>query len=509
MSVFSLSNKHIKKLVEISGELKDLSSTLGLLMWDQETYLTPRGALARAQQLDTLSGLVHQRATQKALGKLLEKLEEEIRQKPEVFTPFDKGLVKEMSREFRMATALPERLVRELSKESSLGLEAWKHARTQNDFSLYASRLTRMIELKKEVAHCYGFSDSPYDALLDEFEPGLTKRELHHVFGDLKLHLKDLIPTLTIQTAQYNHHIFSQQFDEEKLWQLSLDILKDIGFDLERGRQDRSTHPFTMGLHADDVRVTTRIFATNPISTIMSSIHEGGHGMYEQGIAPELAHTTMGVINSLVVHESQSRFWENMIGKSRAFWNFFAPRVAAVFPKQLAKIDAEKMWEEINLVQPSLIRVDADEVSYHMHIIIRTEIETELIEGRLKVEDVPERWNTAYKTYLEVSVPNDTMGCLQDIHWSQGLIGYFPTYSLGSMLSAQLFDTLAQQVSNIEHSIEEGKFEQPLHWLNEHIHQHGRLYSSHELCTRITGEPLSSKAFLSYLHRKFKIPTPR
>lgn len=505
MSVFTLTNPHIKELVGLSSELKDIGSTIALLSWDQETYITPRGALSRARQLETLSGIYHQHGTAKKLGTLLSTLREDVQTKPTQFSAHDKALVQEMYREYIIATKLPETLVKALSKESSLGLEAWKHARIQNDFKLYEANLAHMVELKREVANTLGFSDSPYDALLDEFENGLTKKEVTRVFDVLKPELKKLIPLLAHKTAAFHHGLFTSAYDEKKLWDLSLEVLTAIGFDLERGRQDKSTHPFTMGLDNSDVRLTTRILTTNPISTLMSSIHEGGHGMYEQGISPEITHTTLGYVNSLVAHESQSRFWENMIGKSKDFWKYFFPKMQSVFPEHLLNSSAEKAWEEVNVVQPSLIRVDADEVSYHMHIIIRTEIETELIEGTLKATDVPERWRAAYKEYLGVHVPDDAQGPLQDIHWSQGLMGYFPTYSLGSLFAAQLFATLKKQKPRIEENILEGKFEYPLHWLNENMHQHGRLYSSSQLCERITGLPLSSDSYLQHIREKFNV----
>ncbi len=503
MSFFSLNNKNIKRLVDLSGELKDIGSTIALLSWDQETYLTAKGAISRSQQLETLSGIYHQRATAKSLGKLIDKLWDEIKSSESKFSGYDVALVREMKRDYTLSTKLPEKLVREMSKESSLGLEAWKHARNQNDFSIFAPSLTRMVELKRQTAELLGYEASPYDALLNEFEDGLTKAQITKVFDTLKQELGKRIPKLVSNTAKLDRGLFTKEYDTEKLWKLSLSVLENIGFDMQRGRQDQSTHPFTMGLNVDDVRLTTRVLSTNPISTIMSSIHEGGHGMYEQGISPELTHTTIGYVNSLVVHESQSRFWENMVGKSKAFWEYFFPQLQATFPEHLSDVSWEQAWEEVNVIRPSLIRVDADEVTYHMHIIIRTEVESELIEGKLDVKDVEERWNAAYKQYLGVDAPTSALGCLQDIHWSQGLIGYFPTYSLGSLFSAQLFATLEKEKPEINQAICEGKFEQPLHWLNEKIHQHGRLYSSGELCKLATGEALSPKFFLNYIDGKF------
>ncbi|HSW90236.1 MAG TPA: carboxypeptidase M32 [Patescibacteria group bacterium] len=495
MSVFTLTDPNIKKLVAISRELKDISSAIALLAWDQETYMSPKGALARAHQLETLSGIYHDKATAKSLGKLLDEVKG--------ISEFDIALIREMQRDYTLATKLPRSLVQELSKESSLGLEAWKHAREQNNFSLFAPSLERMVKLKREVARCYGYVDSPYDALLDEFEQDLTKKKVEAVLYPLRDELKVLIPKLVTQTKQYDKGVLHQKFDGQKLWDFSMHVLEKIGFDLERGRQDKSAHPFTMGLTQSDVRLTTRILEDNPISTILSTVHEGGHGMYEQGVSPELDFTTLGYITSLVAHESQSRFWENMIGKSIEFWQYFFPQLQATFPEELEGETVESIWRELNVIKPSLIRVDADEVTYHMHIIVRFEIESALIEGRLAVHDIPTEWNKKIKEYLGVDVPSDSLGCLQDIHWGQGLIGYFPTYSLGSLFSAQIYESVLKDHPDLPHAIAKGEFEKPRKWLNEKIHTHGRLYTSDELAIRVTGKPLSSAAYLRYIEDKF------
>lgn len=503
MSVFSLDNNQIKKLVEKSRELKDLSGAIGLLSWDQETYMSPKGALSRARQLELLSGIFHDYATNKTLGKLLQELSDDIQATPERFTPEDKALVREMKRDFDLSTKIPKKLVKELSKQSSLGLEAWKHARSQSSFSIFEPNLKKIVELRREVAHHLGFEDSPYDALLDEFEAGLTKKQVLSIFADLKKELVNSIPMLVAKTAPHDKGILTQTFDGNKLWEFSMHVLTIIGFDLEAGRQDKSAHPFTMGLTSGDVRLTTRILENKPISTLLSTIHEAGHGMYEQGISPDIDSTTLGYANSLVIHESQSRFWENMIGKSKEFWEFLFPQFQSVFPRQLNGATVDSVWNELNVIKPSLIRVDADEVTYHMHIIIRTEVESALIEGTLAVHEAPQAWNAAYKEYLDVDVPDDAQGILQDIHWSQGMIGYFPTYSLGSLLSAQIYEAIEKDHLDMKDMVRKGKFEKPKKWLNEKIHKHGRMYSSRELAEKVTGNELSSEAYLKYIHTKF------
>lgn len=504
MSYFS-KNPTIASLLSISSVLRDISSALSLLLWDQETYLSPKGATIRATQLETLSGIYHEKATRKQIEKLLYKAQEEITLHPEAFSIHDKALVKEMLRDYTLASKLPRSVVTQLSKHASLGLEAWKVARAQNDFSLFESELSTMIELKRRVAEYLGYQDSPYDALLDEYEEGLTKKSVETVFATLKPELVQRIPGLVEQTRSYDTSLFHQAFDEDILWNFTLDILDQIGFDRDAGRQDRSTHPFTMGLHPTDVRLTTRVISDNPLSTLLSTIHEAGHGMYEQGIAPEIANTVLGRADSLVIHESQSRFWENMIGKSPEFWQWIFPRLQEVFPSQLSAASWQVAFKEVNIVRPSLIRVDADEVTYHLHIIIRFEIESALLEGRLNVHDVAAAWDEKYNEYLGVNVPSASLGALQDIHWSQGLMGYFPTYSLGSLLSAQLHTAMVVDHPTLSSSIARGEFEKPKTWLQDKIHQHGKLYSSHEMATSVTGSMVSVQPYLDYIDHKFAL----
>ncbi len=504
MAYFS-NNTTMSTLVSMSSALRDISSAISLLLWDQETYLAPKGASIRATQLETLSGIYHEKATRKQLEKAIRSAQEELAKNPEAFSIHDKALIKEMWRDYTLASKLPRSLVTKLSKHASLGLEAWKTARSQNDFSVFESELSTMVELKRSVAEYIGYEQSPYDALLDEYEEGLTKQSVESVFSVLKPQLVSRIPVLVEQTRNYDTSLFHQSFDEDTLWNFTLDVLDQIGFDREAGRQDQSTHPFTMGLHPTDVRLTTRVLSHNPLSTLLSTIHEAGHGMYEQGISPELANTVLGRADSLVIHESQSRFWENMIGKSPEFWQWIFPRFQKAFPEQLCTASWQSAFKEVNTVSPSLIRVDADEVTYHLHIIIRFEIESALIEGRLNVRDVTAAWNEKYLEYLGIEVPSAAMGALQDIHWSQGLMGYFPTYSLGSLLSAQLYTAMRSDHPTLPESIARGAFEQPRAWLQEKIHHHGKVYSSSEVATNVTGSAVTVQPYLDYIDQKFTL----
>jgi len=505
MPVFTRTNPQIDDLVSFSETLRDLMAISGLLAWDQETYLPHKGGLARAHQLETLSGIIHSKATSKKIGDLLSSLQDQIQNTPGNFTQHDTSLVALMSRDYNLAKKLPASLVQAISKQSSVGLEEWKHARNQNNFAVFAPALSRMVSLKKEVAHAYGFMDSPYDALLEEYEKDLRAKTVKTVFDELVVHLTPLIKDLRKKTATWDRNAFHQEFDEKQLWSVTMTLLAELGFDLEAGRQDQSTHPFTMGVATTDVRLTTRVLTNNPLSTILSSIHEGGHGMYEQGIAPEIARTRLGMADSLVIHESQSRFFENMIGKSSEFWEYFFPVLQTAFSTQLGKTTAHQAWQEVNVIRPSLIRVDADEVTYHLHIAIRAELEQRLIEDTLAVDDLSEAWNTLYKKYLDVDVPDDLHGVLQDIHWSQGLIGYFPTYSLGSFLSVQLSDQLHAEHPEFDSDVANGKFDVIKKWLGDKVHTGGSMATSGELSVKLTGKHVSAESFIKYVKKKFAL----
>ncbi len=505
MSVFTRSNPKINDLVTYSEMMRDLSSISGLLAWDQETYLPHKGGLARAHQLETLSTIIHSKATSQKLSTLLATLSEELQRNPGQFTAHDRALITCMTRDFTLAKKLPSSLVSAISKQSSVGLEEWKHARNQNKFEVFVPALTRMVELKKEVAYAYGFTDSPYDALLEEYERDLRAKHVDAIFEDLIVHLTPLIKSLRAKTSTWDKKVFHQEFDEKTLWSVTMTLLAELGFDLEAGRQDISTHPFTMGVATSDVRLTTRVITDNPLSTILSSIHEGGHGMYEQGIAPEIARTRLGMADSLVIHESQSRFFENIIGKSPQFWEYFFPVLQTAFPTQLAGTTAHQAWAEVNVIRPSLIRVDADEVTYHLHIAIRAQLEQRMIEGTLAVKDLRDAWNALYKQYLDVDVPDDLLGVLQDIHWSQGLIGYFPTYSLGSFLSVQLSETLHKEHPDFDDDVRNGKFDIIRTWLGDKVHAGGAMSTSGEVSLKLTGKHVSAESFITYVKKKFEV----
>lgn len=499
-------SSNFTKLVQQSREQKALLGIAALISWDQETYLPSAGVQARAAQSSALSGIIHDMFTAPAFSESILWAQEFIQEHPDQCTPDDRSLLRVMLREHERMRRLPRSLVQALADHTVLSLGAWKDARDKHDATSFIPALQRMVELKQEVASSIGTQARAYDTLLDEYEEGLTSAAVQAAFAPIKSRLLPQIPLWTTKTAVFDKAVFHQHFDSEKLWNLTMQLLPTIGFDLTRGRQDRSAHPFTIGIDRSDVRLTTRVLETNPLSTILSTIHEAGHGLYEQGIDSAIADTRLGVTDSLVIHESQSRLYENMIGKSKEFWSYFFPIVAESFPEQLGTLRPEDVWREVTIVRPGPIRVDADEVTYHAHILIRFEIEEALIAGDIAVKDVAHIWNERYKEYLGLSITDDAQGVLQDIHWAQGLIGYFPTYSLGSMLAAELFSKLLLDHPEISDQIAMGSLGTVKEWLGQTVHRHGSRFSSAQLLSTVTGKQmLTADALIDYLEKKYQM----
>ncbi len=483
---FTISDPDIRKLVEISGELFDIAGATALLHWDQETYMPPRGIIHRSRQLSTLSAIYHERLTRKDVGELLKKLEGKGENES------DKALIREIKRVNEKSTKIPEKLVKEMSEATSVGLETWKHARQQKDFSLFKDSLQRIVDLKLQEAELIGYKDSPYDSLLDDYEPDLLTKDLDSMFKVLKT---DIVQVLKKhKNPKIKSILRGQNYSKNQMIKVTEKMLAKIGYDFESGRQDLSAHPFTTNFGHKDVRVTNRYISDDLASSIFSAVHEGGHGLYELGVSDALANTLLAAGTSLGIHESQSRMWENLIGRSLPFWKYWGPYF---------KANPHEIYEEVNLVKPGFIRVDADEVTYNLHIIVRFEIEKDLIEGKIKVADLPEVWNAKYKELLGITPPDDAVGVLQDIHWSQGSIGYFPTYTLGNLYAAQFWIALKKEIPKVEEHIESGNFEPILHWLRINIHQYGSLYRAKDLVKQVTRSELDPKHFTSYLNSKF------
>ncbi len=478
-------------------KIADVKYALAVLQWDQETYLPAKGAALRGQQMATLSEIAHRLFADEQLGVLLNDLsaagELTFSQRRNVALTLE---------DYNKNKKYTSAFVRQLSESTSRSYHAWIEARKQNDFGVFEKKLDDLVRLKKEEAHILGFEQHPYDALLNEFEKGATVTWLDAVFDELQQPLKALLSTV-MQRPRPDDDFLRQHFEKDAQWKFGLEMLKRMGYDFEAGRQDISEHPFTTSFNARDVRVTTRIDENDFTSMTWSCLHEGGHALYEQGLPAEQYGLPLGEYCSLGIHESQSRLWENCIGRSKAFIEYNIPLIHQYFP-QLKQSGPQQLFAAINTVKPSLIRTEADELTYHFHVMIRYALEKKLIEGSLSTKDIPQFWNESYKQLLGVDVPDDKNGCLQDIHWSHGSFGYFPTYSLGSLYAAQFFASMQSTYPGLSEQVADGNYSKIHQWLQTNVYQYGKTYTSSELCNKITGEPLELKYFMQYLTDKYK-----
>ncbi len=486
-----------KALKQQLQKIADIGFASAVLSWDQETYMPPKGAAMRAQQLSTLAGVAHKLFTNEDMGKILTGLH-----KDESLNERERKNVLLCLEEFEKQKRYSTEFVEEMSYTVSVCMQAWQQAKEKKDFSLYAPHLEKLINLKRKECEIIGYKKHPYDALLDQHEKGMTAAELDKLFQEVKKGLQPLVKKITTSAA-ISDQVFHQHYPKSSQWEFGLELLKQMGFDFEAGRQDISSHPFTIHFNNNDVRITTRINENNLSEMVWSCIHEGGHGLYEQGLPNEEYGLPLGESTSLGIHESQSRLWENNIGRSLNYWKNNLPLAKKYFPEQLRDIDANTFYKACNKVKSSLIRTNADELTYHFHIIIRFEIEKALIEDKVKIAELPGLWNSKYKEYLNLDVPDDASGILQDVHWSHGSFGYFPTYSIGSFYAAQFYTHALKQIPDLEQQLINGKFSTLLTWLRKNIHQHGKMYTSSELCEKITGEKLNFNYFLEYARKKY------
>ncbi len=487
-------------LLEILGRASDLSGAASVLGWDQETYMPPGAAPGRADQLATISRLAHETFTQPRVGELLARLADACQHLPP--DSFEASLVRVTRREYQRRIKVPPALAEELARARSVGPHEWAQARKANDFSRFAPHLRRNIRLARELADCLGYPAHPYDALLDEYEPDLTVAEVRQLFAQLKDGLLPLLQAIRSRPP-LDDGVLRGDFDERRQEELSVVVLRAFGYDFQRGRLDRSAHPMTICSGPGDVRLTTRYDPRYLGESLFSTIHEAGHGLYDQGIPDEFRRTPLFGGASMGVHESQSRLWENVVGRSREFWTFLLPRAGELFPEAFARAEVEEVYRAVNRVEPGEIRVDADEVTYNLHILLRFELELELLEGHLDVDDLPEAWNTRMERYLGVRPRNDARGVLQDIHWAQVDFGYFPTYTLGNVLAVQFFEQALRENPGIPQALAQGEFRPLLGWLREHIHRHGAKFTPGELVRRVTGGPMQVTPYLNYLRRKY------
>lgn len=481
-------------------EIKNIQTAEAVLGWDQQVFMPPGGAEARAEQLATLSKISHELFTTEEIGLWLNDLSKA----DFAYDSDEASLIRVVRRDYDRARKLPTALVAEMSRTFSLGHQIWAKARANKDFAQFQDILAKIVDLNIQVAEALGYEDCRYDALLDQFEPGMKTAEVNSVFGELKTELVPLVQAIAERADQVDDSVLKQAFDEAAQWDFGLIPLKAIGFDLERGRQDHSVHPFTTNFSINDVRITTRVHKDLFPSALFSSLHEGGHAMYEQNSDPSLEGTFLAGGTSLGVHESQSRLWENVLGRSREFWQFYYPQLQEVFPAQLKNFSLDTFYRAINKVEPSFIRVEADEVTYNLHIFLRFELEQDLLEKRLPVADLPEAWNTKMQESLGQPPPDDALGVLQDIHWSSGMMGYFPTYTLGNVLSLQFYQQTLQDIPDLPEQFSRGEFGALLAWFKDKIHQHGRKFTANELVQRITGaDSIQAQPYLTYIKRKY------
>ena len=493
-----------QKLAELKkhlGQVDDLNRASAVLGWDQQTYMPKKGVSPRSEILATLGKLSHEFFTADGIGKLLDDLQAYAAKLD--YDSDEASLIRVTKREYDKAKRVPAKLVEELTRTAVLAEQAWEHAREQSDFKMFQPHLEKIVALEIQLAECLGYDERIYDALLDQYEPGMKTNQVAAIFDTLKQDLVPLVKAISAKTDSVSDEVLHREYDEQKQWDFGVDAIKKFGFDFEAGRQDKSAHPFTTGFGLGDTRITTRVYRDFLSPALFGTLHECGHALYDMGTRPELERTPLAGGASLGVHESQSRLWENLVGRSCGFWKHYFPKLQATFPEQLKDQTLDSFYRAVNKVYPSLIRVEADEVTYSLHIMLRFEMENELIERKLKVADVPEAWNAKMKSYLGIVPPNDAQGCLQDIHWSYGSIGYFSTYSLGSMFSVQLWEKAVKDIPSIPAQIEQGEFADLLGWLRKNVHQHGRKFTLDELAKKITGESLQSRSYVAYLKKKF------
>lgn len=496
----SATEQALRDLTERLHSILDINYATGLLHWDQQTYMPKGGVATRAESIATLRTLSHRMSTDDDMRRLIEATAD--RFDPES----DEGaLVRLARRNFERGTKLPASLVSDLARTTSLAEPAWVEARARSDWSLFAPHLTRIIELQKQVADHFGYTTHPYDALLEEFEFGATKAQLEKMFAELKTGIVPLVRRImsSSDAPQDRTRPLHNNFDEAKQESFGREVITRFGYDWERGRQDRTVHPFCISFSSRDVRITTRFDTTFLQPALFGTLHETGHALYEQGINPAYARTPLGSGVSMGIHESQSRLWENLVGRSRACWTFFYPQLQSLFPEALSDTDIETFYRAINTVEPSLIRVEADEVTYNLHTLLRFELEVDLLDGKLTVAKLPEAWNAKMEEYLGKRPETFADGALQDVHWSGGMFAYFPTYTIGNVLAVQLLNAALEAHPTIYDEMTRGDFTSLRTWLTDNVYRFGSKYDPQDLVKRATGSPLDTAPYLDYLQTKF------
>ncbi|WEK55795.1 MAG: carboxypeptidase M32 [Candidatus Cohnella colombiensis] len=492
----------LQQFRELIEKIKHYDEILGVIYWDMRTGAPRKGIAQRSEAIGTLAAEAFRLSTSSEMGELLAQLNES--NQLEKLDELNRRLVKETTKDYERNRKIPPKLHHQYVVLTSQAESEWELAKENNDFTGFATYLEQIIAINRQFIELWGVQTSPYDTLLDMYEPGLTTVELDRLFEQLRARLVPLAEAISNSEHKPDTSFLQGTFDKEAQRKFSKLVLRDMGFDFEAGRLDESVHPFATGLSTGDVRITTRFLLNDLTSALFGTIHEGGHALYEQNIKDELTGTTLATGTSMGIHESQSRLWENVIGRSLGFWQRYLPDLKACFPGQLDEVTAEQFYRGINVVEPTLIRIEADELTYNLHIMIRYEIEKMIFNEGLSVRDLPEVWNRKYTEVLGVTPPNDAEGVLQDVHWSGGAFGYFPSYSLGNMYAAQMMDIAHQKLPDLDAQIASGQLLPLKEWLTEQVYQHGKLLEPSEIIARISGKPLESTYLCDYLENKYR-----
>jgi carboxypeptidase Taq len=487
-------------LKERISEIMDIQNAIALLGWDQQTYMPAGGAEDRGDGLATLSNILHQKVTASEIGALLEDLR-----------PYESGLdpesddaclIRVCRRAYEKEVKVSTEWVVDFARTTSLAHTAWEHARKNADFASFQPHLEKIVALRRAYAGFFAPFTHVYDPLLDDFEPGMKTAEVQAIFNTVRPVQVALLKAIAAKPA-VDDHFLGLAYDENQQWNFGVDVITRFGYDWQHGRQDKAVHPFTQSFGIGDVRITTRVDLNRMATALFGTMHEAGHALYELGFDPALRRTPLAGGASMAIHESQSRMWENLVGRSLSFWKFFYPRFQQTFPTQVGNIDLMTFYRGINKVNPSFIRVEADEATYNLHIMLRLELEIALMEGALAVQDLPEAWNSKMQEYLGVVPPNDSLGVLQDVHWSGGMMGYFPTYALGNLVSAQLWEVINRDIPTLDSQIERGEFGELLAWLRQNVHRSGAKFEPQKLVQKITGSSIDPQPYLRYLQAKY------
>jgi carboxypeptidase Taq len=490
----------LNRLKVLLAEAADLQAASALLNWDQLVNMPAGAAEDRGEQIATVEQILHAKSTSEEIGRLLSDLAPVAKQMDP--NSDDARLIKVAQRNYDKSTKVTPEFVSEFARVSTVAQSVWEKARAESDFSIFQPYLEQLIGLRQQYADFFKPWEHVYDPLLDDYEPGMKTADVQAIFNTLRPKQVELIKAIS-EKPQVEKSFLYLDYPEKTQWDFGVEVISKFGYDWNHGRQDKSVHPFTTGFGLNDVRITTRFNTKFLPTALFGTMHECGHALYELGINKQYNRTPLGGGASMAVHESQSRLWENLVGRSRAFWKHFYPRLQELFPSQLGNVDAEMFYKAVNAVEPSLIRVEADEATYNLHIMLRLEMEIALMEGSLKAKDAPEAWNDKFENYLGIVPPDNARGVLQDVHWSFGGFGYFPTYALGNLVSAQLWERMEQDIPDVEAQVEKANFAVILNWLRENVHVFGAKYEPQELVQQVTGSKITPEPYMRYLDKKF------